>query len=97
VGAGALGMTLLVMLYSGVLLVQLVGSDIANAVPLILLAGLGHWLLGSVDWLLMGSLLLGSVPGVMLGSHMSACLPERVLQPILAIILVIVGIRMLSS
>jgi uncharacterized membrane protein YfcA len=97
VGAGALGMTLLVILYPGVRLVRLVGSDIAHAVPLTLVAGLGHWLLGSVDWLLMASLLLGSVPGIILGSHMSARLPERVLRPILAVILVIVGIRMLSG
>lgn len=97
VGAGALGMTLLVILYPGVRLVRLVGSDVAHAVPLTLVAGLGHWLLGSVDWLLMGSLLLGSVPGITLGSHMSRRLPERVLRPILAVILLIVGIRMLSS
>ena len=61
------------------------------------MAGLGHWLLGSVDWLLMGSLLLGSVPGIILGSHVSARLPERLLRPILAVILLIVGVRMLSS
>jgi uncharacterized membrane protein YfcA len=97
VGAGALGMTFLVILYPGVRLVRLVGSDIAHAVPLTLVAGLGHWLLGSVDWLLMASLLLGSVPGITLGSHMSARLPERVLRPILAAILLIVGIRMLSG
>ena len=97
VGAGALGMTLLVILYPGVRLVRLVGSDIAHAVPLTLVAGLGHWLLGSVDWLLMGSLLLGSVPGIILGSHVSARLPERLLRPILAVILLIVGVRMLSS
>src|SRR4029077_1623461 len=72
VGGGALGMTLLVILYPGVRLVRLVGSDIAHAVPLTLVAGLGHWLLGSVNWWLLVSLLLGSVPGVVLGSHLSA-------------------------
>ncbi len=95
VGAGALGMTLLVILYPGVRLVRLVGSDIAHAVPLTLVAGLGHWLLGSVDWALMIALLLGSVPGITLGSHMSGRLPERVLRPILAAILVVVGLKML--
>jgi uncharacterized membrane protein YfcA len=88
-------MTLLVILYPGVRLVRLVGSDIAHAVPLTLVAGLGHWLLGSVNWWLLVSLLLGSVPGVVLGSHLSARLPERVLRPILAAILAVVGIRML--
>ena len=84
VGAGALGMTLLVILYPGVRLVRLVGSDIAHAVPLTLVAGLGHWL-------------LGSVPGITLGSHMSGRLPERALRPVLAGILVIVGLRMLAG
>ena len=96
VGAGALGMTVLVILYPGVRLVRLVGSDVAHAVPLTLVAGIGHLLLGDVDWLLLASLLLGSVPGITLGSHMSARLPERVLRPILAAILVVVGARMLT-
>ena len=95
VGAGALGMTLLVILYPGVRLVRLVGTDVAHAVPLTLVAGMGHLLLGAIDWLLLLSLLIGSVPGITVGSHMSARLPERVLRPILAAILVIVGIRML--
>ena len=95
VGAGALGMTLLVILYPGVRLVRLVGTDVAHAVPLTLVAGMGHLLLGAIDWLLLLSLLIGSVPGITVGSHMSARLPERVLRPILAIILVVVGVRML--
>lgn len=95
VGAGALGMTLLVILYPGVRLVRLVGTDVAHAVPLTLVAGIGHLLLGAVDWLLLLWLLLGSVPGIMVGSHMSARLPERVLRPILAIILLVIGVRML--
>ena len=97
VGAGALGMTLLVILYPGVRLVRLVGTDVAHAVPPTLVAGAGHLLLGAIDWLLLVSLLIGSVPGITVGSHMSARLPERVLRPILAAILVIVGIRMLTK
>jgi len=97
VGAGALGMTLLVILYPGVRLVRLVGTDVAHAVPLTLTAGMGHLLLGAIDWLLLLSLLIGSVPGITVGSHMSARLPERVLRPILATILVVVGIRMLTK
>jgi hypothetical protein len=97
VGAGALGMTLLVILYPGVRLVRLVGADIAHAVPLTLVAGLGHWLLGSVDWALMVSLLIGSVPGITLGSHMSGRLPERALRPVLAAVLLVVGLRMLAG
>lgn len=97
VGAGALGMTLLVILYPGVRLVRLVGTDVAHAVPLTLVAGMGHLLLGAIDWRLLVSLLVGSVPGITLGSHMSARLPERVLRPILAAILVVVGLRMLTK
>jgi uncharacterized protein len=95
VGAGALGMVMLVSLYPTKPLARLVGTDIAHAVPLTMVAGLGHWLLGSVDWVLMLSLLLGSVPGIVLGSNLSGRLSERVLQPILAAVLIIVGIRML--
>jgi uncharacterized membrane protein YfcA len=97
VGAGALGMTLLVILYPGTRLVRLVGSDVAHAVPLTLVAGIGHLLLGAIDWRLLVALLLGSVPGIVLGSNLSARLPERVLRPILATILVVVGIRMLTK
>jgi uncharacterized membrane protein YfcA len=96
VGAGALGMVMLVSLYPTKPLARLVGTDIAHAVPLTLVAGLGHWLLGSVDWVLMLSLLLGSVPGIVLGSNLSGRLPEWLLQPILTAVLIIVGIRMRS-
>jgi uncharacterized membrane protein YfcA len=72
-----------------------VGSDIAHAVTLI--AGVGHWLLGSVDWVLLGSLVIGSLPGIFFGSHLSAWVPDKVLRPVLATILVIVGVRMLRA
>jgi uncharacterized membrane protein YfcA len=96
VGAGALGMVMLATLYPTRPLAHLVGSDVAHAVPLTLVAGLGHLLLGTIDWRLLLSLLLGSLPGVTVGSHMSGRLPESVLQPILSAILLIVGIRMLT-
>jgi uncharacterized membrane protein YfcA len=95
VGAGALGMTMLVILYPGVRLVRLVAADIAHAVPLTLVAGIGHLLLGNIDWTLLALLLLGSVPGITIGSHMSARVPERVLRPLLAAILAVVGMRLL--
>ena len=68
VGAGALGMTALLILYPTLPINRLVGSDIAHAVPLTLLAGIGHWLLGSVDVALLVSLLIGSIPGIIVGS-----------------------------
>jgi uncharacterized membrane protein YfcA len=96
VGAGAIGMTALVFLYPEVPTVRLVGSDIAHAVPLTLIAGLGHWLLGSVDGAILASLLLGSVPGIMLASRVAPRVPELVLRPALAATLTLVGIRMLG-
>jgi uncharacterized membrane protein YfcA len=96
VGAGALGMTALIILYPKLPTVTLVGSDIAHAVPLTLVAGIGHWILGTVNWLLIASLLVGSLPGIVLGSHLSAYLPDRILRPILAIILLFVGFRILA-
>lgn len=75
VGAGAIGVTALLMLYPRVPMAVIVGSDIAHAVPLTLVAGAGHWWLGSVDWPMLASLLSGSIPGVILGSYISAHIP----------------------
>ena len=94
VGAGALGVTALLMLYPRVPMAVIVGSDIAHAVPLTLVAGLGHWWLGSVDWPLLTSLLGGSIPGIVLGSYLSAHIPDAVLRPILAMTLIVVGGRL---
>lgn len=95
VGAGALGMTALIILYPTLPTNRLVGSDIAHAVPLTLLAGIGHWYQGSVDFTLLGSLLIGSVPGIIAGSLIASRVPERVLTPILAVTLAVVGVRLL--
>ena len=94
VGAGALGVTALLMLYPRVPMAVIVGSDIAHAVPLTLVAGVGHWWLGLVDWHLLTSLLSGSVPGIVLGSYLSTHIPDYVLRPILAITLIVVGGRL---
>jgi uncharacterized membrane protein YfcA len=94
VGAGALGVTALLLLYPRVPMAVIVGSDIAHAVPLTLVAGVGHWWLGSVDWPLLTSLLAGSIPGIVLGSYLSAHIPDAVLRPILAVTLIVVGGRL---
>ncbi len=96
VGAGALGVTALFFLYPAMPALRIVGSGIAHAVPLTAVAGIGHWLLGSVDWLLLGSLLIGSLPGIWLGSHISAKVSDRVLRPILATMLMLVGAKLIS-
>ena len=91
VGAGAIGVTVLLMLHPKMPIVRIVGSDIAHAVPLTLIAGAGHWWLGSVDWQLLVSLLLGSIPGIAIGSHFASRVPDRVLRPLIAGTLAIVG------
>jgi uncharacterized membrane protein YfcA len=95
VGAGALGVTALILLYPRLPLVRIVGSDIAHAVPLTLLAGIGHWVLGSVNWQLLVSLLIGSIPGIVIGSHLSARVPEWLLRPVMVVVLFLIGGRMI--
>jgi uncharacterized membrane protein YfcA len=94
VGAGALGVTALLLLYPRLPTAVIVGSDIAHAVPLTLVAGLGHWWLGSVNWPLLISLLCGSLPGIVLGSHIATRVPDRVLRITLASVLTVVGARL---
>lgn len=91
VGAGAIGVAALFFLYPLIPSIRIVGSDIAHAVPLTLVAGLGHWWLGNVDWTLLVSLLIGSLPGITLGSHLASRMPERLLRPALATMLLVVG------
>jgi len=95
VGAGAIGVTALIVLYPGLPVARIVGSDIAHAVPLTLVAGLGHWLIGTVDLVLLVSLLAGSVPAVVVGSLIGSRAPDRLLRPLLATVLVLVGVKLL--
>jgi uncharacterized membrane protein YfcA len=91
VGAGAVGVTALLLLYPRLPMVKIVGSDIVHAVPLTLVAGTGHWALGSVDWQLMGVLLMGSLPGIVVGSYSALRVPETVLRVALATVLILVA------
>jgi uncharacterized membrane protein YfcA len=95
VGAGAIGVTVLLVLYPGLPVSRIVGSDIAHAVPLTLVAGLGHWLIGDVDGQLLVNLLVGSIPGVIAGSLISTRASDRFLRPILACVLLISGWQMM--
>jgi uncharacterized membrane protein YfcA len=95
VGAGALGSVTLLLLYPSLPAVMIVGTDLAYAIPLAAVAGIGHWALGNVDFTLLGSLLIGSLPGIWLGSHISARIPERVLRPILATVLTLIAVKCL--
>lgn len=91
VGAGALGVTALLFLYPGLTAARIVGTDIAHAVPLTLVAGLGHSAAGAVDWKLLVALLVGSFPGIWVGSVLSQRIPERLLRTALAGMLVVIG------
>lgn len=95
IGAGAIGTVALVFLYPRFAITRVVGTDIAHAVPLTLVAGLGHLALGHVDIALLGSLLVGSIPGIWLGSHASAGIPERVSRPVLATLLLAIAAKLL--
>ena len=97
VGAGAIGITVLLLLYPRLSTVRIVGSDVAHAVPLTLIAGMGHWMLGSVDWHLLVSLLVGSLPGIVAGSLLSSKAPEALLRNVLAATLILVGVKLAFS
>src|SRR5689334_22684595 len=97
VGAGAVGVTVLLLLYPRLPMVRIVGTDIAHAVPLTLVAGAGHWALGAIDWHLMGVLLMGSLPGIVLGSYTAIRVPETVLRTALAVVLLLVAGKIASE
>jgi uncharacterized protein len=97
VGAGAVGVTALLLLYPQVSMARIVGSDIAHAVPLTLVAGIGHWAMGAIDWHLMGSLLVGSLPGIVIGSYCAVRVPETALRLVLAATLVVVAGKLASD
>ncbi len=94
VGAGALGAAILFFLYPRMRAVQIVGTDLAHAVPITLIAGMGHWYLGSVNFVLLLALIIGSLPGIYLGSHVGGRLPEKYLRGALALMLLLIGGRM---
>jgi uncharacterized membrane protein YfcA len=91
VGADAIGVTVLLLLYPRLPMAIVVGSDIGQALPLTLNAGMGRWWLGSVDWPLLTPLLTGSIPGIGLGSYLAVLVPDTILRLILAATLVVVG------
>ncbi|HGM5582040.1 TPA: sulfite exporter TauE/SafE family protein [Pseudomonas putida] len=94
IGAGALGTVALFLLYPFLVTRRLVGTEIAHAVPLTLVAGLGHAGMGNMDWSLLGYLLLGSLPGIYLGSHLTGRISDRVLRPCLAGMLLLIGYKL---
>jgi uncharacterized membrane protein YfcA len=97
VGAGAIGVTVLMILYPQLPLSRIIAADIAYAVPLTLMAGLGHASLGSVDWSLLSLLLAGSLPGIWVGSRLVHKTPERVIRSILSVLLAWAGSKLVLA
>jgi uncharacterized membrane protein YfcA len=96
VGAGAIGVSVLLLLYPLLPLPRIVAADIAYAVPLTLVAGMGHASLGSVDWGLLAKLLAGSLPGIWIGSRLMSRTPERVVRSLLSLLLAYAGLKLIS-
>jgi uncharacterized membrane protein YfcA len=95
IGAGALGATLVLLIYPRLPAHRVVGTDIAYAVPLTLVAGLGHATLGNVNWTLLVALLMGSLPGIWLGARLSKALPEKLVRTLLCLSLVTAGLKVI--
>lgn len=95
VGAGALGTAIMMILFPVMRAKNIVGTDLAHAVPLTLIGGVGHLLLGNVDYTLLMGLLIGSIPAIYLGTYIASYVPNRVLQPLLATALMAFGVKYL--
>jgi len=95
IGAGAIGATLIMLLYPRLPSQRVVGTDIAHAVPLTLVAGIGHATLGNVDWTLLASLLVGGIPGIWLGAQLTRRMPEQLVRALLCVALVTAGLKVI--
>lgn len=93
VGAGSIGTALLLLLYPAFSAVKIVGSELAHAVPLTLVAGLGHLWLGHVNFELLGLLLVGSLPAIALGTYLGSRLPSKLMHSLLALTLMSLGVK----
>lgn len=96
VGAGAIGVLVLMLLYPALSLPRIVAVDIAHAVPLTLVAGLGHASIGSVEWALLAKLLAGSLPGIWIGSQLMRKTPERLIRSLLSLLLAYAGAKLIA-
>lgn len=93
VGAGAFGVMALIIMFPNLPMIRIIGSDVAHAVLLTLVAGMGHMSSGNVDFSLLGWLLVGSIPAIVLGTLISSRLPEKIIRKILGITLFALGLN----
>ncbi|MEA3019875.1 MAG: uncharacterized protein QOI47_1399, partial [Actinomycetota bacterium] len=96
VGSGSLMIVMLLVLYPRLTASELVGTDLVQAIPLVGSAALGHVLYGDFRLGLTASLLLGSLPGVYLGARISSRAPDRLIRPVLVVVLAASGLKLLS-
>ena len=97
VGSGSVMIVLLMLLYPALSSNELVGTDLVQAIPLVLAAAIGHVLFGDLQLGLTLSLLLGSVPGVYLGARVSSRAPDRVIRPLLVVVLTVSALKLLGA
>ncbi|MFN0219267.1 MAG: sulfite exporter TauE/SafE family protein [Hyphomicrobium sp.] len=97
VGAGAIGVVVLTLLYPTLRTRRLIGTDIVHAVPLTLVSGLAHVSMGNADFKLLAVLLVGSLPGIAIGSRLTGKLPDWILRIALAIILCFAAYQLLQK
>ena len=94
VGAGVIGAAFLFFLYPKHKAIKIVATDIAHAVPVTAIAGLGYAHIGTVDYVLLAYLLVGSLPGIFLGTKFGSFLPDKIMRPVLAMMLLGIGIKL---
>jgi uncharacterized membrane protein YfcA len=96
VGSGSLMIVALMLLYPMLSAKELVGTDLVQAVPLVVAAAIGHLIWGGFEIALTGSLLLGSIPGVIIGAHVSSRAPDAIIRPILVLVLALSALKLLD-
>ena len=92
VGAGAFGAAILLTIYSQITPVRVIGTDLAHAVPLTFIAGVGYLFAGYVDLMLLFGLIVGSLPAIHIGTRLSSQVPDKVLVQVLTVILLSLGV-----
>jgi uncharacterized membrane protein YfcA len=96
VGSGSLMIVVLMMIYPRLAMKELVGTDLVQAVPLVLSAAIGHAIFGDLQLAITGSLLIGSIPGVILGANLSARARDSYIRPVLVVVLTLSALKLLN-